>query len=303
MKHYICLILTVIYLCGNAQSIKYLSIPGTKVQLSAPGGYKVADSFYGLQKNKTTGIQVYESTETGYYSRITGFTKEELTAKGAKVYSFKDVKVSGYPARFTTLQGDTGYKVSSVIFGDSTFSVMLIGAYPANDAVLEKQVEQSLLTAKYNKGAKVELFALSYFKLNDAGTKFKYAKTTADNMYIYAQDGKVLDSYMAESALTAMPIVVDSTTDIEQIGVDLLNDMEKYGLNEAEVKFRSSKPINGFKAYEAIIYGKVAKEMHAVYHMVVVKGNKGLIMQGIALQDHAKTIEEFEALAHTVSAK
>lgn len=302
MKNWVVIMLCMLDMGAIAQSVKYMAIPGTKVQLAGPVGFKVAETFIGLQKDRNTGIQIYEYTDRPYSQLADDFTLEGLKAKGAEVYEFKELKTDGYNAKFACLPGDTGFMVSTLMFGDSSFSVMMVAAYPAHDVVLQKQVNQSLLSAKYNKAARLDPFALSYFKLNDTDSKYKYVKSTGDNMYIYAPNGEQKESYMAEPAITAMPIMMDSNT-VETVGNALLEDMKKYGLNEAQVTYKSLKKINGFDAYEAIIYGEVAKEKHAVYHMVVAKGNRGFIVQGIAQRDYEINMQEFEKLAHTVSTK
>ncbi len=303
MKNIAIILLSILSLSVLAQSAKYVSIPGTRVQLTVPNGYKLAETFFGLQKDRTTGIQIFEMKDRPYNEIAESFTKDELRAKGAEVYEFRELIVAGYSARYACLPGDSGFKVSTLIFGDSTFSVMMVGAYPANNLALQKQVEQTLTTAKYNKAAAVDPFALSYFKLDDTGSKYKYAKTTGDNMYIYSLNGEVKDNYMSESAITVMPLVLDSGRTVELIGNVLLEDMKKYGLTDAEITYKSLKKINGFDAYEAIIYGRVAKQKHAVYHLVVAKGNRGLIVQGIAQEDFEINMQQFEKLAHTISVK
>lgn len=303
MRNIAVIILSILNLSALAQSSKYVSIPGTRAQMTVPNGYKVAETFFGLQKDRTTGIQIFEMKDKPYNEIAVGFTKDELRAKGAEVYDFKELSIAGYNARYACMPGDSGFNVSTIIFGDSTFSVMMVGAYPAGNTVLRKQVEQALITAKYNKAATVDPFALSYFKLDDTGSRYKYAKTTGDNMYIYSLNGEVKDSYMSESSVTAMPVVFDSSQTVESVGNILLEDMKKYGLMEAEVTYKSLKRINGFDAYEAIIYGQVAKQKHAVYHLVVAKGNRGFIVQGIAQEDFEINMQQFEKLAHTISAK
>jgi hypothetical protein len=122
-------------------------------------------------------------------------------------------------------------------------------------------------------------------------------------MYLYALNGEVKDSYMSESSLTAMAINSDSPLNAEELVKQVLEDMKKYGLNEAVTTYQSSKTINGYTAFELITYGNVAREKHAVYHMAVVKGNRGFIVQGVAVSDFETTIQQFEQLAHTVTAR
>lgn len=304
MKYSITVLMMAVFALLNAQTTKSVAVPGTRVSMVPVTGYKLAETFYGFQKNSTTGIQVYDLSGRSYYEAINGFTIDELTAKGAVVFILKQVVVDGYEARYAVMQGDSATKIITLLFGDSTFTVMLMAPYANNEsAQVEKQIEQSLLSAKYNKTAKVDPFALSYFKLIDTNSKYKYAKTANDNIYVYSLNGEVKDSYMGETALTAMPIHSDTVLNAEAVATAVLDDMKKYGLNEAETTYKSSKPINGFNAYETITYGNVAKQKHAVYHMVVAKGNKGFIVQGIALGDFEINVQQFEALAHTVAIK
>lgn len=280
-----------------------VSIAGTRVSVLPIKGYKAAASFFGLQKDSVTGIQVYDYNGRSYFDAIKGFGEGELKEKGANLYTYKQLKVDGYNARYAIMQGDTGVKIATLLFGDSTFTAMLVAAYKQKDVALEKQVEQAMLAAKYNKKAKVDPFALSAFKLNDANNKYKYVKNAGDNMYLYVLNGEQKDSYMSESSFSAIAVNSDSALSAEALVNMVLADMKKYGLNEAITTYQSAKNINGYTAYETITYGNVAKDKHAVYHMAVVKGNRGFIVQGIAVADFEITIQQFEALAHTVSAR
>lgn len=286
-----------------AQSGKLVPVPGTRVSLSLLPGFKLAEEYSGIYRDEATGVQVFDMWGSKYANAIAGFTKDEMQQRGAVIYSYNEVKVDGYEARFAIMQGDSGTRVATVIFGDTAFTTMIVAAYPETDIALEKQMEQTLLGAKYNKKTKVDPFALSYFKLNDTNSKYKYASTANNNIFIYSLNGEVKESYMGASALTAMPINSDTVLNAETLAATVLTDMKKYGLNDAETTYKSSKPINGLKTYEIITYGTVANEKHAVYHMAVVKGNKGFVIQGIAVADFEITIQQFEALAHTVTAR
>ena len=72
--------------------------------------------------------------EVTIISNAASFKRETFEEKGIKVTDFKELKINGYEAKMAVLQGDANLLSVNVVFGDSTFSVMLTGTYSVLDS-------------------------------------------------------------------------------------------------------------------------------------------------------------------------
>lgn len=141
IKKMLCVLITLTSLCAYAQD-GYMQIPGTRVLMKAPAGFEVISGFTGLRKGETSMIQVFDLNGGNFYTNAASFSKEEFEKKDMEVLSFTDVRVGGYPAKLAHMKGGDGEaKVYSMVFGDSTFSVMMMGMYAGDDLLTEKEYQ------------------------------------------------------------------------------------------------------------------------------------------------------------------
>jgi hypothetical protein len=286
----------------NDKTTQHFNIPGTHLFLIPPEGFKTQDAFCGLKKTDKQSIQVFDLPGGNYYTNAATFNKEKFESKGAKVMIYKEVKIAGYPAKYIFMKGDNKSAAYSVVFGDSTFSCMVMGIYPSEDEKTGNQIKSALLSICYDKNRIVDPFEIAGFSLDDTKSKFRFTKYSG-NMYIYSSgnENKKPDEDEPFAIVTVIP--KDSATDVKKISSLMLGNLERSGMKNKEIKNESEDKMNGYLCYEAEIYGDVQGRKSLIYQLVVTHHKKAVIIQGIAKTNYQWNLDEFKKLSHTLKFK
>src|ERR1700757_5235278 len=160
-------------------------IQGTHVSMIIPQGFKPAKDFIGIEKDDKTYIEVLDPYENDYSAASAGFSRPGFENQGMDVFAFKMVNVGGYPAKYAGMRTSSGYKKYELIFGDSSFSTMVLAHCSVNDDAVAKTIENSIMSVSYDKKVKVNPYIHSYFNMNDSASIFKFSKVS-DKIFKYS---------------------------------------------------------------------------------------------------------------------
>jgi hypothetical protein len=279
-----------------------VTIPGTHTAIVPPAGYRISNSFNGLEKNKDILIKVYDPYNTNYFKYAQTFTREFLENGGSEVQDYKKLKVSGYQAKYAALQNTLGGKSFYLVFGDSSFSVMLIANCPANKDSDAQQLKTALLSVTYNKEVKVNPLAGAFFNINDTNSAFRFAKLKND-YYIFSANGVVKDQYFGDCIVSVFPFTSEYSMGDETIARAILNSYEQYGITDAKTKKEEQVQIGTLNAMEAEVNAKIDNKKAVLYRLTLVNGKKAVLILGIATSDFEKNMDEFRTLARTLKFK
>lgn len=286
----------------NAKTEKHLNIPGTRLYIIPPLGFKIATSFLGLQKDDNTGFQIYDLIGGNYYTNAATFSKEAFEKKGAKVFDYKEFKVNGFPAKYIFMQGDQKAKAISLVFGDTTFSTMIMAIYPSTEDKTGEQMQQAIKTIYYDKKLIIDPFSTASFTLDETKSIFKFSKSTS-GMFMYSIGGVNKQSFNDEPFITVTTIPKDPSINEKGIADMLVSSLEKYGLTEKELKNISTSNVNGQLAYEVEVYGKIKGKSSLIYLLIVTGQDKAIAIQGIVKSDFNTNLKEIKNLAKTIKLK
>lgn len=287
---------------SNTRTSQHMNIPGTRLFIVPPPNFSVATSFIGLQKNDKAVINVYDLVGGDFYTNAATFNKAEFEKKGIKVFEYKDFSVNGYPAKYIRVRGDASTEGYELVFGDSTFSTMVMAFYAPGDAATGRQIVAALNTMVYDKNQKVDPFATANFSLDDRDGKFKFFQYSA-SLYVYTVDGKDNSNDSEAPFLIVTQFPRDNTMTEKSIAGMMISKIEQSGLTDAEVKDTSAATINGYPAYEVMVSGKMKGENAVLYECVVSGGDKAIVIQGVAKNELEDNVRGFMQLAHTVQVK
>jgi hypothetical protein len=193
-------------------------------------------------------------------------------------------------------------KSYAVVFGDSSFSTMIVADYPVADWATGKGIINSLNTIWYDKSKKIDPFETANFSLDDKVSKFKFLEYNA-NVYIYSVDGIENKEDKNAPMIVVTQFPKDNSMTVKNIGDMMLAKMQKYGLTTPEIKKASTPQINGYETYETEVYGQMEGKSSLLYYCVVAKGDKAIVVQGIAKKDFESNLKEFKKLASTIKVK
>lgn len=300
------LLLLPLLLIGNtilvsAQS-NPVNIPGTRLSIAPPAGYRLSKSFKGLEKNKDIFIKVYDPYNNNYIKYAQSFTRESLENGGSEVQEYKKMNISGLPAKYAVLENNIGGKSFYLIFGDSTFSVMVVASCPANKDTDAQQIKTALLSVTYDKNLKSDPLAGTFFDIDDKNSSYKFAKCKND-YYIYATNGVSNDKYSGESIVSVLPFTSEYTVGDETIARAILSAYQQYGITDARMKKETQVQIGALNAMEVEINAKIDNKKAILYRLTLVDGKKAILFLGIATSDFDQNLDTFRNLAHTAKFK
>jgi len=286
----------------NTKTEKHIKIPGTKLFIIPPKGFEISNSFLGLEKGGNSIIQVLEKVDGDFYADTEEFTKESFEQLGIKVFEFKEFKINEFPAKYIVMQGEQNIRSINVVFGDSTFSTMIIALYPSSDDKTFDEIQSVINSIYYDKNLKFDPFESASFTLDDSQSAFKFSKATS-GFYIYSIDGKDVDPTKEEAFVTVSTIPKDSTVSVQDIFEMMLESLYKYGLTNEELKNVGISNINGHYTYEGEIYGEINGENNVIYQLVIDGHDRAIFIQGRIKSDFTNHLNEIKKLAHTIQLK
>ncbi len=297
-------LMLLIFVCSTNISAQNnsVNIPGTRVSIVPPTGYKISKNFKGIEKTKDLQIKVYDPYNTNYYKYAQTFTRASLENGGSEVQDYKKLSISGFPAKYAALQNNSGAKTVYLVFGDSTFSVMLIASCPANSDSAQQQLKTALLSVTYSKTLKGDPFAGAFFNINDTNSDYRFAKCKND-FYIFTSKGAAIQDYSGESIVSVLPFTSEYTVGDETIARAIINSYEQYGITDTKTKKETEVQIGSINAMEAEVNAKIDNKKAVLYRLTLVSGKQAILILGIATSDFEKNMDEFRSLAKTLKFK
>lgn len=287
---------------SNSKTSQHVNIPGTRLYMIPPAGFTVSQTPAGLQKAGNAAITVTDLVGGNYYTNAANFNKAGFIRRGIKTYDYQEIKVNGYPAKYVSLQGDANARMYWLVFGDTSFSTMVMGVYPQTDAATGKEILGALNTIYYDRDQKIDPFAAAAFSIDDSRSAFKFFQYST-NMYVYTEGGRdnKNDPDAPFLVLTQMPVEKGMTA--KDVGNMMLSKLEGYGLTQTSIQHASSQKINGYDAYEAEVHGLMHGKPSIMYQCVISNGDYVISMQGVAKTAFDANLAAFKELAHTIKIK
>jgi hypothetical protein len=281
----------------NTKTNKHIGIPGTRLYLVPPPQFKISSTFIGLQADSSV-INIFDLVGDNFYTNARTFGRAEFENRGVRVFDYQEVKVNGYPAKYALIEGENQTRSISFVFGDTTFSTMIMATYPANNTVTEKQVITCLNSIYYDKQKKIDPFETAHFSLNTTNSKFKFYQYNS-NLYLYSVGG--IDHEDTKSPIivvTQMPF--DGTMTTKDIADAMMAKGQQYGLTDLETKSISTDKVNGYDAYEMEIEGQMQGKDCALYLCVTARENHAIVFEGVAKDSLRRNVQAFKDLSHTI---
>ena len=279
-----------------------VNIPGTHLFIIPPNGFKVSQGFKGMEKSKDIFIKVYDPYNNNFIKYAQTFTRESLENGGSEVQEYKKLNISGFPAKYASVQNNMGGTTDFLVFGDTSFTAMLVASCPANKDTDMQHIKAALLTVKYLKNLKIDPLSGTFFHINDSNSAYRFAKFNND-YYIYSSRGVVKDAYSGESIVSVLPFTSEYSVGDETIAKAISNSYEQYGITDAKTKKEAQVQIGTVSAMEAEIDARIDNKKAVLYRLTIINGKKAVLVLGIATSDFDKNMDAFRTLAHTVKFK
>ena len=283
---------------ANQKTSKHINIPGTRLFIVPPKGFKVSTATTGLEKDDMV-IQIFDLIGGNFYTNTNTFSKEALEKGGVKVYQYRELKVNGFPAKYAMIEGEGNLKGINLVFGDTTFSTMVMAMFPASNNEIEAELKKSLETIYYDKSHEVNSLATARFTLDENVSKFKFAKSGA-NIMMYTIDGIDKPSYENESIVMVSTLPIDGNMTLRSTAESLIDGLKEKGLVVSEIKNKAAKTVDGVSMYQIDVHGSLKGEKIIMHMLVAVDYEKVVILQGLIKSDFKEHLKEVKKLASTL---
>lgn len=279
----------------------HIRIPGTRLFIVIPKGFILSDLFLGIQMGEKSYMQVFDLDGGNFYSNSRSISKENLQAKGLKVYDYAEFQFNNYPAKFASVQAADSYRSHQLIFGDSTFSVMLIGLFDENEQETGNRLKQAMLSSYYDASLKIDPFEIAKFTIDESVTRYKFYQYSS-NLYNYTQEGKKNENRFSPAVIiTQLPCLEGST--FETIIEESVNGLKQNTFIQTGVDLAHEKIINGEKGFEKILRGYLNRKKVKLYYSVLKNKNLYIIFLGISYAEDESDLTDFKTLAQTLKLK
>ena len=302
MKYVLLLILLVAAYDAHTQSPKSINatnIPGTKVFMQIPQGFRLDKKEPALRFDSATIINVGEEDNGNHYTDVAYFS--ELARKRGETadYTLKDTTVGGYDAKYNCTERKPGTREFFVLFGDSTFDVALFGRYPAANEQMGEVIKKCMLNARYDRHVKPNHLAYLPFTLDDTHSDFKY-DNSEEGMIFYSRGGGFT---IADAVVMVIYSTADSSMSLKEQDEQAAGIYTQSGYTEAGPHKCSSASVNGYNAYSSEFYMTKDGERDLSYNLVVSNGKETVSIRCIARSDFDKNLAAFKQLAGTIRFK
>lgn len=278
----------------------HTNIPGTHIFIIPPGGFAASTgSMKGFIKDEeTTFLSVTEFNGKSFYAEAANNSAEKMRQQGYNVYFEEEKKIGSYEGRVMRIGDGETSTVWQLIFGDSSFSAMIMGIYPSGDEISGKQIATALETVIYDKEMIVDAQAgLNYSILpNESG--YQYLKTNA-GLAIYSLNGKA-DLSIPYVVVSQIPRQNGSPQSFAETS---LESVLRNGFANPIVKSKGFLTINGNSAYEMEVECILKGRTVSVYIMVVAKESTAVMVQGLAKSNIKETLKGFKDFADAIKIK
>lgn len=285
----------------TVKSEKHINIPGTRLFMIPPVGFEISKSFIGLQKGDNYLIQIYDLDGGNFYSNAKNVSKKAFEDQGMKVLEYSEFQLNGYPVKYLHVKGLNNIMSHQFIFGDSTFSVMALGAYPIGQEENGKKIKESIFTMFYDKNTVVDPMATALFSVDDSKSKFKFHQSSS-NVFMYSIDGKKnTDRFSPMVLISQLPKEQNMT--FEGVSEVLINGLEQSGFIMKDVESQEMKSVNGKEAYEKVFYGYLNGKKVKIYYLILMTSDQCVSFSGLTYSDNENNLNEFKKLSETLKIK
>ena len=278
-------------------------VPGTHCSIIPPDSFKLSSIHDGLANSDGLFIRLTEFPSGNYYVSSTVFNRETFKKKGAVILDYQETVVDKYPARYASIPYDDTLDLQLMLFGDSTFYLLVTAMSPKDDERIKQQIKTALFTLIYDKKKKFDPFEVANFTVDNKLTKFTFFNYSGD-VYTYKINPNKANKNLnidTSKNITLIPL-------IPNIGKDNFPEYVKKrirekGLSSKNTKKESYESINGYQTYQVEVSGSVDGVPTLIYIAYLVHGKQVVLMQGTATTDFPASLKEFKQFAQAIRIK
>ncbi len=258
-------------------------IPGTKVALTVPEGFTLAERFPGLAREDASASVMVNELPGPYAGIVAGFTDSALAGQGMTVRERQAVEIDGRAAMLLHVEqaaaGTTFLKWLGV-FGDDEGTVLVTATVPESGAeTLGETLRGVVLGARWDRDREADPYAALGYRLGDtAGLELAHETTTGLVLLPPGVEiGVPGEHVMLVFGRSFREVEIDDVADFarRRLGrVEQLSDLS--GLEGQAVTY------GGLHGWELVGSGLDGDRPVAVYQALLLDGSDYVLLVGTA---------------------
>ncbi len=288
----------------NDLTEEHINIPATRCYLVPPKGFEASANFTGYRKGTGSSLYVLEKWGSSFYDDSATYCKERAALNGETIIDYRELKAAGYPAILLHTRINGGKEVYTLFFGDSTFSVLLLGMYPAREDSTGDAVAASLETIYYDENKLINPYDHIYFTIDESQSDFKLLQFPS-RICIYTLGGGPIKESSSYAIAAEFPgsdgdLSGEEIFEIMNMVLQRFSGVKLEKPHQLKVK---TKMINGNPAYEVELKAQLENTGVITYGLQVQKEDKSVLFLGINKSGISLNTEDFKKLAYTIQIK
>ena len=290
----------------KAPSSEHIIIKGTNIAIIPPEGFEPSPSFKGFQNpsDQTSMIMVME-LPVPFALTTEGFKKEMMEPRGMELLSKKTVTVSGYEAFLIELTQEANaitFSKSILVYGDTSATFMINGAWLKDSTTLGAAIKQSILSTFVDMEVSVDPRKGLPYQIEETAGNMQFIGVVG-NSIIFTRDGNTPPLTEDE----AMFIIDRSFAEVDVPNKKLfcLNRLEKHkddwSLNlEKEV---TEIELDGLQGYQLFAKNNLDDSLEMIQTILFLENGGYYICVGTYKKAQQQVVEDITSILKTFKQK
>ncbi len=273
-----------------------IDIPYTGVNINVPANAIVAKSFIGVTCADAV-IDVLEIPGGNFFDAKANASKDSFVKKGNLVTEYKETSVNGYPARYLCIKLADAGNMHILVFGDSSFAVIIKATVTTTNTVFNTTIKQDLLTLTYTKKHETETLADAPFKLTDTVNQpFSFVRSVFKTYSFMAVDQEYNDTANINVSLE----LALKDASVLRMTDKLMTSLQKNGFKNIKVSKQDAKTISGYYAGETIATAYLNDKKLRLYIAILQKDERNLCIIGVSPYAMETAVDNFKKFTRSV---
>jgi hypothetical protein len=279
----------------------HVNIPGTRLFMIPPKGFKISETFVGFQKGDEQYIQIFDLNGGSFSSNSRNVNRKAYEDKGLKVLEYSEFKLNEYSVKYVHLEGINNIASHQFIFGDSTFSVMIIGSYYIGEKEISENIIASNNSTYYDKSFTYDPIEIAEFSINTSNSSFKFCQFASNTFSFNLTCEKSNNLLEPRILISQFPTIKEKTLD--EYSTFFLNSLRENGFIYKNIESQENTIIHGIPGIQKIYNGYMNGEKVKIFIYSFFSKNYSICVLGIVHSDFEKYITEFKEISKTIKLK
>lgn len=138
----------------STKTTSHQLIEGARIYMIAPPGFEPSKSMAGFEKADIATINVMDMDGISFETSANTLSKEKVEASNKQLLEEGNLTVNGIDAKYVRVNADGENHVIALVFGDSSYSIMLNCVYKGNDKETQKAIIKTIESVYFDKDQK-----------------------------------------------------------------------------------------------------------------------------------------------------